>query len=187
MRRVLSVLAVAAASTVRADDPKPPPVRTIDGAVVESRNVLQPDADLAPPGRIDAAARIDAFRGKWVLLGFWGAWCPACHGWVIPRTVKRQERRQEYADRCVILAFHDATQKRLDEADALLDTNSKGAWNTKSLPFPVLPDAPEIGTCETWGVRGYPKLLLADPEGIVVPGGDGEVLFEKPTGEVPAK
>lgn len=80
-------------------------------------------------------------------------------------------------DRFEILAFHDATVKSFEELDEKLEKTVAGPWKGRSLPFPILLDSTGT-TVKQLGITAFPTLVLLDPEGRVVKGGE-QVLEEK--------
>lgn len=81
-------------------------------------------------------------------------------------------------DRFEVLAFHDQTAKSFAELDDKLKPVIGKQWQGRSLPFPILLDA-TAKTVRAYGIQGYPTLLLIDPEGRIVKGGNEAMLAEK--------
>ncbi len=104
--------------------------------------------------------------------------------------MKFQEEYKDYADRFVILTFHDTRAKTFEELDARLAPIERDVWGGRKLPFPILLDATGQ-TLRNWGVRAYPTMVLIDPEGNIVKGGPGggleQLLAEKLKEEQAAK
>lgn len=86
------------------------------------------------------------------------------------------EQRQGERDNFEIVAFHDPEAKSFRELDEKLRPIIRSNWKGKKLPFPILLDA----TGETLGtnyyIRGFPTMILFDPEGRLVRNG-GEALL----------
>lgn len=92
--------------------------------------------------------------------------------------MKFYEEHKDQRDRFEILAFHDARAKTFAELDEKLKPIIKDKWGGKELPFPILLD--DSGdTIKTLGVRGFPTVILIDPEGKLVKGGSEEMLEEE--------
>ncbi len=92
--------------------------------------------------------------------------------------MKFYEEHKDQRDRFEILAFHDARAKTFAELDEKLAPIIKDKWEGKPLPFPILLD--DSGeTIKNLGVRGFPTVILIDPEGRLVKGGSEEMLEEE--------
>lgn len=99
--------------------------------------------------------------------------------------MKFYEDHKDQRDRFEILAFHDARAKTLEELDEKLKPIIRDKWGGKELPFPILLDA-SGETIKALGVRGFPTVILIDPEGRLVKGGSEELLeaeLKKAAGE----
>jgi hypothetical protein len=84
----------------------------------------------------------------------------------------------EQRDQFEVLAFHDQTAKTFAELDTKLAPVIAKQWRGKSLPFPILLDATAT-TVRAYGIQGYPTLLLIDPDGRIVKGGNEATLAAK--------
>jgi len=114
------------------------------------------------------------FRGKWVLVNFWGLSCPHCLMDDLPRLMKFYESHAAQRDKFEILAYCmdcDNGLKTIADLDKALAPVVKHVWNGKTLPFPVLLD-PSFTTMQRYGFRAYGTLLLIDPEGNLVEGNE---------------
>lgn len=65
----------------------------------------------------------------------------------------------------------------MSELDAKLPPLEKEHWGGP-LPFPILIDK-EGQTVARYGIRGYPTIVLIDPDGRIVKGGSLEMLMSK--------
>jgi len=120
------------------------------------------------------------FRGKWLLVYFWGLSCPHCLGEDLPRLAKFYEAHAAQRDQFEILAFctdcdHDL--KSIVELDKALAPIIKHVWSGNHLPFPVLLD-PTFTTMRRYGLHAYGTLLLIDPNGKLMEG-DEKTLAER--------
>jgi hypothetical protein len=88
------------------------------------------------------------------------------------------ETHKDKRDQFEILAFHDASVKNFQELDKHLKSIILSKWNGKMLPFPILLDSTRT-TIKNYGINSFPTLILIDPKGRVVPGGDEQELAEK--------
>jgi hypothetical protein len=112
--------------------------------------------------------------------------CSPCVYDSLPALTKFYEEHAADRDRFEILAICNTEEDKADtiEAfDALAAPIVKDAWAGKQLPFPVLIDG-QGKTSGVYGIQSWPTVLLIDPEGHLVKGGDemklAEMLKEKP-------
>jgi thiol-disulfide isomerase/thioredoxin len=126
------------------------------------------DARGLPQGKSTALAD---FKGKWVVLDFWGYWCHPCVGVSLPSWVQFAADHEADRDKFVVLAFHDPQAESFADLDAKLAPVVKSSWGGKPLPFPILLDSTGA-TVERLGVERFPTALLIDPEGRLVRTGD---------------
>jgi len=88
---------------------------------------------------------------------------------------------QEFSDlreHFEILAFHDPSAKDFAKLDPKLLKFRKHLWKGKDLPFPILLDSTGK-TVKTYGISGFPTLILINPDGKVVRGGSDRMLEQK--------
>lgn len=94
------------------------------------------------------------YRGKWVILDFWGSWCP----WCIKGFPELKELYAKYAPDSLEIIGIDC---REDDA----------AWRKgvadHQLPWVQLYNSADAGTENIFGVSGYPTKVIVDPEGKV--------------------
>lgn len=95
------------------------------------------------------------FRGKWVVIDFWGSWC----GWCIKGFPQLKEAYQKYGDKLVIIG--------VDCQD------SEQAWRDAvkkyELPWVNVYNDQQGGELLTaYGVQGFPTKAIVNPEGKLV-------------------
>ncbi len=175
----VSTLTVSDVSKLlRSDRPSPVPVRVlrdnnqIDFTVdrVSTRQLfgtsegssktipIDKTADLAPDfDLLSARGRhimVRSFRGKWVLLNFWGVWCAPCH-YEIPWLESWNKR---FSGQLVILGLDVS-----DKPDSL-----QRFLVRHPLPYEVLAGGQLGGALTTaYGVRAVPLNVVIDPDGLV--------------------
>jgi AhpC/TSA family len=124
-------------------------------------------------------AQISDFKGKWLLVYFWGLDCPPCLKQGIPDLIRFFEEHQAQRDRFEILALCMDVEGEIEsvaDLDKRLEPIVKHVWG-KPLPFPVLLD-PSFTTWERYGLPSFGILMLIDPQGNLVKG-DESVLAEQ--------
>jgi thiol-disulfide isomerase/thioredoxin len=129
---------------------------------------------------VNKDVQIADYKGKWVLLTFWGITCPFCLREDLPRLMEFYEAHQAQRDQFEILSIcidTDGESKNLAEFDKRLDPIVKYVWDGKTILFPILFD-PSYETFETFGLPGFPTEILVDPDGKMV-AGDDTTLAEK--------
>ena len=127
---------------------------------------------------IEQNVKLSNFKGKWLLLEFWGYWCGPCVGSSLPWLMNFYETHKDKRDQFEILAFHDASVRDFQELDKHLKSIISSKWNGKMLPFPILLDSTRT-TIKNYGIDSFPTAILIDPEGKVVVGGGESRLSEK--------
>ena len=114
------------------------------------------------------------FRGKVVVLDFWGYWCGPCTG-SMPHLVALHRK---FAGRpLAVVALHDQSVQSRAEYDRRIAYARKAIWSGEDLPFRVLLDRPDPDkptdrdpegtgvTCKRYGIVGFPTLFVIDQEG----------------------
>ncbi|MDG3006026.1 redoxin domain-containing protein [Paludisphaera mucosa] len=117
-------------------------------------------------------SKLSDFKGKWVVLYFWGPNCAPCLGKQLPELMAFYEAHKAQRDRFEILAFCCDFSETLTDVAALerqLRHVRKAVWGGRELPFPVLLDN-TFQTYERFGLEGVSNLLLIDPMGKLVEG-----------------
>ncbi len=96
------------------------------------------------------------FRGKWVVIDFWGAWCP----WCIKGFPALKEAYAKYKDKLEVIGL-DCN----DKPDAW-----KAAVKKYELPWVNVynPDPKGGKVLEDYAVEGFPTKVIVNPEGRIV-------------------
>jgi len=117
------------------------------------------------------------FRGKVVLLEFWGYWCGPC---VANMPFLAELHRKFQGRPLAILALHDQSVQSRAVYDRKTTTARQRIWSGRDLPFPVLLDRPDPkkpddldpeGTGTTivrYGITGFPTLFVIDRDGTMI-------------------
>jgi thiol-disulfide isomerase/thioredoxin len=122
------------------------------------------------------------FKGKWVVLEFWGYWCGPCTGRGLPGWMDFVEDHAADRDKFAILAIHEREISDFKTLDEKLKPIIRRTWRGRPLPFPIAIDATGA-MVKDYGVNGFPTAVLLDPEGRVVdfarkPGEFGSAVCE---------
>jgi thiol-disulfide isomerase/thioredoxin len=129
--------------------------------------------------------RLADFRGKVVVLDFWGYWCGVCN-LNMPHLVELQRK---FAGRpLAIVALHDQSVQSRAEYDGKIARVRELLWGGRDLPFRVLLDRPDptkpddrtpeaAGTTikRYGGIREFPTLFVIDRDGTIV----GQVSYSE--------
>jgi thiol-disulfide isomerase/thioredoxin len=132
--------------------------------------------ELTVVGAMNAAPKVKLsdYRGKWVLLDFWGTWCYPCRSGM-PSLAKFYKENLGKRSKFELLAVHDSSQKSVASLKASIGKIVKGEWKGMTLPFPVLLD--QAGkSVAAYGIKEFPTQVLIDPQGRIVEGGNLETL-----------
>ena len=141
------------------------PLIAVQMKVLEARRNLATAADRIYPGA-EAPAFIlptpngqtlslrNAIDGKYLLLDFWGSWCPNC----IEGLPKMQQLYASYSDRLNILGIDcDETKEQW-----------RGALVRYSMPWLHVINDGDVDVAALYGVTGYPTKILIGPDGRIV-------------------
>ncbi|MDE6243893.1 MAG: TlpA family protein disulfide reductase, partial [Muribaculaceae bacterium] len=104
----------------------------------------------------DKPVSLKDFRGKWVVLDFWGAWCR----WCIKGFPELKEAYKDAAGKFEVIGIDNRdTPERWKEAVAKYELPWVNVYN---------PDSPEgLALLENYAVQGFPTKVFIDPQGII--------------------
>lgn len=97
------------------------------------------------------------FRGKWVILDFWGGWCP----WCIKGFPKLKDAYEQYKPELEIIGI-DCNES--EEAWRKAVAKYELPWVNVYNPL----KGTETGVLLEYGVQGFPTKAIIDPEGKIV-------------------
>ena len=107
------------------------------------------------------------FKGKYVLLDFWGTWCR----WCVKGLPEMKEYYARYADK---IEFVGISCRESEEA-------WREGVGTHTLPWTNLYNGYDQTLIVDYGIQGYPTKIILDAEGKVVEAflGEDPALYEK--------
>jgi thiol-disulfide isomerase/thioredoxin len=153
-----------------------PPLRTNVPLIRGFSGTPAPEID-AKDAQTGAPVKLADYRGKVVVLDFWGHWCGPCLG-AMPHLIDLHERYR--GKPVVIIALHDQSMQSLHQLKRQLSGVKRQFWNDRDLPFTVAFDRPDpavdagaatIGrgtTIARYKITLFPTTLVIDQDGKVV-------------------
>lgn len=98
---------------------------------------------------------LEQFRGKWVVLDFWGSWC----GWCVKGFPALKEAHKKYGDKLAIIGIDCGdTPEKWREAVRRFGLPWVNLYNAQG----------EAGVDRTYAVQGFPTKVIINPQGIIV-------------------
>ncbi len=114
----------------------------------------QPAPEFSLPAPDGKMVSISQFRGKWVILDFWGSWC----GWCIKGFPALKEAYKKYDGKLEIIGIDCG-----DSEDAW-----KNAIKKFQLPWVHVYNSEQAGVDKMYGIQGFPTKMIVDPQGKIV-------------------
>lgn len=115
---------------------------------------LAPDFTL--PNLSGKNVSLSDYRGKWVVVDFWGSWC----GWCIKGFPKLKEAYKEYGDKIVIIGVDcNETEEAWRAGVKKHDLPWVNVYCSETAAATLLPE---------YGITGFPTKAIVDPEGHLV-------------------
>ncbi len=119
----------------------------VASGTIEAPNFTLPDLN----GKM---VSLSDFRGKWVVLDFWGSWC----GWCVKGFPALKEAYQKYGDKIVVIG---------------IDCNeSESEWRAgvkeHQLPWLNVYNGHNQELYAAYNVQGFPTKAIINPEGMLV-------------------
>lgn len=102
---------------------------------------------------------LSSLRGKWVIIDFWGTWCP----WCIKGIPQMKENYAQYKDKLEIISI--ACRDTKDKWLKGIEKYGLNWVNVISLDNAIGSDK---RVEQIYAVSGYPTKFLVNPEGIIV-------------------
>lgn len=94
------------------------------------------------------------FRGKWVVLDFWGSWC----GWCVKGFPALKEAYNKYGDKIVVIGI-DCNESEADWRNGVKE---------HQLPWLNVYNGNDKALYEAYNIQGFPTKAIINPEGYLV-------------------
>lgn len=121
-------------------------------AEVASGSITAPDFTL--PDLNGKKVSLSDFRGKWVVLDFWGSWC----GWCVKGFPELKKAYKDYGDKIVVIGI-DCNESEEDWRAGVKD---------HQLPWINLYNGFDKQLYEAYRIEGFPTKAIINPEGKLV-------------------
>lgn len=116
---------------------------------VEQGNIMAPDFTLKDINGNNIS--LSDYKGKWVILDFWGSWC----GWCIKGFPQLKEAYEKYGNEMVIIGI-DCNDTKKDWLDAL---------EKYRLPWINLYNPQDSNVLKDYEIQVFPTKIIINPEG----------------------
>lgn len=130
----------------------------------ESGIVNQSAPDFALPDTNGRIHRLSDYRGKYILLDFWGTWCGAC----VKDLPRLKQYATQYQDRMMVIGV--ACNDKTDSWKQCIDKHELSWLN--------LIQPKDDKTTQQYGVLQFPTKILITPEGKVINAPRGHGIYE---------
>jgi thiol-disulfide isomerase/thioredoxin len=122
--------------------------------------------------------KLSDFRGKVVLLDFWGHWCGPCQG-LYPQ-IRSLVKKFEGKPFAVVGVNSDANRETIKDVIAIENITWRSFWDEGAQQGPIH---------SQWNINGWPTMYLIDHKGTIVGqdlfiGEEGQLLIERTVQEV---
>jgi len=141
--------------------------------------VNRPAPDFALPGLNGETVRLSDYRGKIVLVNFWGSWCQPCK----EETPALQATYQKLRDQGLVIIGVDLRSQERPGAEG--DANVRDFVQTYGVTYPTALDV-SGDTARAFRIYPIPTSFFVDPTGMIryvavskVSGADVEAIFTK--------
>lgn len=121
-------------------------------AEVASGTITAPDFTL--PDLDGKKVSLSDFRGKWVVLDFWGSWC----GWCVKGFPALKEAFNKYGDKIVVIGI-DCNESEADWRKGVKE---------HQIPWLNLYNGNDKKLYEAYNIEGFPTKAIINPEGKLV-------------------
>ncbi|MDE7438020.1 MAG: TlpA family protein disulfide reductase [Muribaculaceae bacterium] len=119
---------------------------------IASGTITAPDFTL--PDLNGKKVSLSDFKGKWVVLDFWGSWC----GWCIKGFPALKDAYKQYGDKITIIG--------IDCND--MDSDWRAAVKKYELPWLQLYNGNNTDLYSSYNIEGFPTKAIINPEGKLV-------------------
>ena len=121
-------------------------------AEVASGKITAPNFTL--PNLEGKMVSLSDFRGKWVVLDFWGSWC----GWCVKGFPALKDAYKKYGDKIVVIGIG------CNEPEA----DWRGGVERHQLPWINVYNGNDKALYEAYNITGFPTKAIINPEGKLV-------------------
>ncbi len=121
-------------------------------AEIASGTITAPDFTLPDLGGKEVS--LSDFRGKWVVLDFWGSWC----GWCVKGFPALKDAYSKYGNKIVIIGI-DCNES---------ETDWRAGVKQHQLPWLNLYNGNNTALYNAYNIQGFPTKAIINPEGKLV-------------------
>ncbi|MCA9027341.1 MAG: TlpA family protein disulfide reductase [Planctomycetaceae bacterium] len=107
------------------------------------------------------------YRGKWLVVYFWGPSCVPCLKSGLPSLLEFSEKHADHRDQFQIIAVcldRHGSMRSISDIDQMLKPIIQNVWGGRSPDFPILLDNTSE-TIKRFGLDSLGHLVLIDPDG----------------------